>query len=223
MDGILKKYLLKLTKYVKTMGGTEFSLEFSDDNHLWETDELRIETKDGYSTTIMSPFPLEILDENIKELLKDEIGYTDYGGRMEFNCLDDTITIYTNWRELETVDSEELYLDEDNEELMEFFSKIEDRYNNAFSVSFDGYGDDGSLQEMSVMTDNGMHSTTVTNIPAEIEDFCYHVLQQWDWVNNDGGYGDLYFSPRMKTMKLEINFREDVEKEEEEKTISLKD
>ena len=47
MDGILKKYLLKLTKYVKTMGGTEFSLEFSDDNHLWETDELRIETKDG--------------------------------------------------------------------------------------------------------------------------------------------------------------------------------
>lgn len=102
------------------------------------------------------------------------------------------------------------------------------------TVSFDGGGDDGSINDISF--DPGDQNTPVKNAPVEylatarlfddgrwttqlapqqttlseaIEELTYDYLNETgvDWCNNDGGFGELVIDVAQNTVSLDINVR----------------
>lgn len=96
-------------------------------------------------------------------------------------------------------------------------------------IDFDGSGDSGSIDSVSIQPDNmdfpviyDMESSTykdgkwvVTSEPkkqpvcAALEHICYDMLEQTgiDWYNNDGGFGELVIDLDTGSIKLEVSTR----------------
>lgn len=78
-------------------------------------------------------------------------------------------------------------------------------------IDFSGSGDDGDIDEISFLD---TEENEVEDIPYDrellnkLENFFYaeinkRVHRVGDWVNNEGGYGTLYYYPETKQVKVD--------------------
>ena len=78
-------------------------------------------------------------------------------------------------------------------------------------IDFSGAGDSGDIDEVEFFDtqDNAMSDIEISQkLLNRIEDFFYDeinnkVNEVGDWVNNEGGYGSLYYFPETKTVKVD--------------------
>ena len=108
------------------------------------------------------------------------------------------------------------------------FTALEVACVTQISITFDGYGDSGQIEDISacvgekrVPIPDCMIETLDTtwpqseptlsgvNLSAALENLAYDVLAQTHcgWENNDGAYGDIVFDTAARSIKLEYNER----------------
>ena len=101
------------------------------------------------------------------------------------------------------------------------------------TISFDGSGDNGSIQDIYYAAPDGFDAAAITieharassnfedgqwirtieliqsTVPDAIEELVYDYLEETgvDWCNNDGGYGELVIDARDGTVSLDISVR----------------
>ena len=100
------------------------------------------------------------------------------------------------------------------------------------TVCFDGGGDSGQIDSITAeglidgielrdipippdgkpLSDEfpGVMGDDNTNIYSLIESVCYSLLEHdspCDWINNDGGYGEIYIVPEAESIHLDMNER----------------
>ena len=91
-------------------------------------------------------------------------------------------------------------------------------------VTFDGGGDDGQIEAITMFSaalrEDGTHHTIEFNLPQHIHDMVqtivYAATDTWDWVNDTGGYGTVRFycvntevwGVHARTVEVDINLRE---------------
>ena len=83
--------------------------------------------------------------------------------------------------------------------------KLRDHNVAKVEVNYSGGGDDGMIDDMDFYDMDGNNIDNI-NIDDCLEEYfysyiCRHV--QWDWINNDGGYGALTID--LTTNELDIN------------------
>lgn len=94
-------------------------------------------------------------------------------------------------------------------------------------VTYNGSGDDGTVDESMVFMDEEHEdcSDMILNRESTVNlvmDVVYNILSQqdFDWVNNEGGFGVVKLFPLTETFKIEHNTRiEDTEYSEYEGKI----
>jgi hypothetical protein len=80
--------------------------------------------------------------------------------------------------------------------------KLKDKNLTKITVSYSGGGDDGCIDDYTAyhLNDEGEEvyiphdQISLLSFSDTMEDYVYELLSQtidWDWVNNDGGYGEL--------------------------------
>ncbi len=89
--------------------------------------------------------------------------------------------------------------------------KLRDLNVSKLEISYSGGGDDGCIDNWAVYTigPNGKeewNGDIIINSFAEaFEDYVYNLLSdviEWDWVNNEGGYGSLIFDIENQEVKI---------------------
>jgi hypothetical protein len=79
------------------------------------------------------------------------------------------------------------------------------------AVSFDGAGDSGSVDQVSLTPEPSVDGLVHTkeSVHKAVEDFAYAWLDITgiDWYNNDGGYGDLTIDVTTAKFELTVNSR----------------
>ena len=83
---------------------------------------------------------------------------------------------------------------------------IKDHNIAKIEVDYNGGGDDGCLDEVRYEDING--DTIDGEVEAEWDDLLYDTLSQhieWDWINNDGGYGQMIIDCTKTPWKVNIN------------------
>tara|TARA_R100000654_G_scaffold65880_1_gene93887 strand:- start:26 stop:403 length:378 start_codon:yes stop_codon:yes gene_type:complete len=87
---------------------------------------------------------------------------------------------------------------------------IKDHNIAKIEVDYNGGGDDGCLDEVRYEDINGdtIDVKLDGEVEAEWDDLLYDTLSQhieWDWINNDGGYGQMIIDCTKTPWKVNIN------------------
>ncbi len=87
---------------------------------------------------------------------------------------------------------------------------IKDHNIAKIAVNYSGGGDDGCLDEVRYEDINGNEVDVKLDgaVEAEWDDLLYDMLShhiEWDWINNDGGYGMMYIDCTKIHGKLILN------------------
>ena len=84
--------------------------------------------------------------------------------------------------------------------LAALMSRLRDLDIERVEIRYDGSGDSGSVEDVEFYRENWQ--TVNVSEDDDIEEQCrelgYHVLEKhynWDWYNNDGGYGSVIIIP----------------------------
>jgi len=90
--------------------------------------------------------------------------------------------------------------------------KLKDLNVSKIEISYSGGGDDGCIDHYEVYTINSKgeerynKDIEISSFTNAFEDYIYELLStviEWDWVNNEGGYGDLVID--IEGQDIEIN------------------
>ena len=87
---------------------------------------------------------------------------------------------------------------------------IKDHNITTIEVIYTGGGDDGCIDEVN-FTDHNEEAVTYPfnkEIESTFDDLLYDILNdniEWDWINNDGGYGEMIIDCTLDPWKIKIN------------------
>ena len=87
---------------------------------------------------------------------------------------------------------------------------IKDHNIAKIEVDYSGGGDDGCLDEVRYqdINDNNIDVKLDGEVEAEWDDLLYNILSEnieWDWINNDGGYGQMIIDCTKTPWDVKIN------------------
>lgn len=157
-----------------------------------------------YDNQMSEPEDVHVYGNQIEILInKDTIEINQY-----FSYEDDGDTRGLTW------DLEEEPNDESLAEVFKELEEIENSSNEVLKITFDGSGDSGYIE------DNFLD--TQTQIPAVIENWCYHELERnfGGWEINEGSYGEFIFD--LKNKVIELEYTERVSNNESDTILELK-
>ena len=81
--------------------------------------------------------------------------------------------------------------------------KLKDHNVAIVEVHYSGGGDDGCIDQILCKNIDDDH---IDNINVDLEEYFYNYISrniEWDWINNEGGYGCLTLN--VETQKIEID------------------
>ena len=87
---------------------------------------------------------------------------------------------------------------------------IKDHNITTIEVIYSGGGDDGCIDEVN-FTDHNEEAVTYPfnkEVQSVFDDLLYDILSdniEWDWINNDGGYGEMIIDCTLDPWKIKIN------------------
>jgi len=84
-------------------------------------------------------------------------------------------------------------------------AKIKEHNVAYMEVRYDGGGDDGMIEDIEFYDING-NRMNVTVDTDKLDNFLYECISnnvEWDWVNNEGGYGMLTFNFNHDEIKID--------------------
>tara|TARA_R100001015_G_C4631670_1_gene194389 strand:+ start:1196 stop:1606 length:411 start_codon:yes stop_codon:yes gene_type:complete len=110
--------------------------------------------------------------------------------------------------------------------------KLRDLNVSKLEISYSGGGDDGCIDNWGVYTidQNGeerySHDISVTSFADAFDDYIYELLSsviEWDWVNNEGGYGCLTINVENGDVTIDHSQRhiEDYHYDENRKALEI--
>tara|TARA_R100000655_G_scaffold43191_3_gene79396 strand:+ start:22498 stop:22872 length:375 start_codon:yes stop_codon:yes gene_type:complete len=87
---------------------------------------------------------------------------------------------------------------------------IKDHNISKIEIDYSGGGDDGCLDAVRYEDINGNNIDVKLDgeVEAEWDDLLYNMLSEnieWDWINNDGGYGQMTIDCTKTPWKVNIN------------------
>ena len=87
---------------------------------------------------------------------------------------------------------------------------IKDHNIKTIEVEYNGGGDDGCIDEVNFTDYNEEAITYPFNkeVESAFDDLLYNMLNdniEWDWINNDGGYGQMIIDCTQTPWKVNIN------------------
>jgi hypothetical protein len=74
------------------------------------------------------------------------------------------------------------------------FAALKDAGVTNVEIRYDGGGDSGQVEDVEFYGDNIDSSALNDKFEGNLQDLGYYILEQhynWDWYNNDGGYGTI--------------------------------
>lgn len=74
------------------------------------------------------------------------------------------------------------------------FAALKDAGVTNVEIRYDGGGDSGQVEDVEFYGDNIDSSDLNDKFEGDLQDLATHILEQhynWDWYNNDGGYGTI--------------------------------
>jgi len=74
------------------------------------------------------------------------------------------------------------------------FAALKDAGVTNVNIRYDGGGDSGQVEDVEFYGDNIDSSALNDKFEGDLQDLATHILEQhynWDWYNNDGGYGTI--------------------------------
>jgi hypothetical protein len=91
-------------------------------------------------------------------------------------------------------------------------SRLRDLDIQRVEIRYDGSGDSGSIDDVDFYKEKWESVDDVAeDLRGLCEDLGYHILNQhyqWDWYNNDGGYGTVIITPDTDTITIDGYVRE---------------
>jgi hypothetical protein len=74
------------------------------------------------------------------------------------------------------------------------FAALKDAGVTNVEIRYDGGGDSGQVEDVDFYGENLDTAVLTDMYEGDMQDLAYHILEQhynWDWYNNDGGYGTI--------------------------------
>jgi len=88
------------------------------------------------------------------------------------------------------------------------FAALKDAGVTNVEIRYDGGGDSGQVEDVEYEGTNLDHITISDNFSGQLEDLATHILEQhydYDWYNNDGGYGVIRIDLEGDTPEISID------------------
>tara|TARA_Y100001963_G_C6404543_1_gene275629 strand:+ start:95 stop:436 length:342 start_codon:yes stop_codon:yes gene_type:complete len=87
---------------------------------------------------------------------------------------------------------------------------IKDHNISKIEVDYSGGGDDGCIDEVNFedIDENNINVKMEQEVEREWDDLLYNMLSdniEWDWINNDGGYGQMIIDCTKTPWDVKIN------------------
>ena len=87
---------------------------------------------------------------------------------------------------------------------------IKDHNISKIQVDYSGGGDDGCIDEVNFedIDENNINVKMEQEVEREWDDLLYNMLSdniEWDWINNDGGYGQMIIDCTKTPWDVKIN------------------
>ena len=87
---------------------------------------------------------------------------------------------------------------------------IKDHNISKIEIDYSGGGDDGCVEEVRFedIDGNNIDVQMENEVETEWDDLLYNMLSdniEWDWINNDGGYGQMHIDCTKTPWKVNIN------------------
>jgi hypothetical protein len=218
MEGILtpeeKKYLRRVTNYVGSMGMYDGNIEFDIDSYSpFDPNDIEWDEVTHFSNNYRADIPsglipilqkiVSYVDKNdrFEDLDMDMINYQ----RVEFDIdVKDKKIVFSQWWSFYEKGDGSL-IEYDSDEDIERFERWEETYfsdveipnDGILTVTYNGSGDSGYLEDRFEQNGNG--------VPAGIEDWCYTQLSRHfgGWENNEGSDGEFIFNFNNKIVVIE--------------------
>ena len=96
-------------------------------------------------------------------------------------------------------------------EMLPIVGKLKDHGIAKIIAEFDGQGDSGEVHDITFYDIN--HNYIDFDVCNILEDYIYKLIEECvndyggDWVNNDGGYGNVNIDLKNKTVEIDYNQR----------------
>ena len=91
---------------------------------------------------------------------------------------------------------------------MTLFAALKDVGVTNVNIRYDGGGDSGQVEDVEYEGTNLDHTSLNDKFEGDLQDLATHILEQhynWDWYNNDGGYGDIRIDLEGDTPEISID------------------
>jgi hypothetical protein len=206
-----KKYLRSVSNYLKSLGLNTGNIEFDVESG-WDTVDMNELThfSNRYGAEIPEGLVI-ILKKIIDYIHENDLAFHDIHedtswirGEIDIDGDKQEITASEYWTEYGTHDE----ITNTFEDEPEIFSELKELFKDGnvpekLEVRFDGGGDSGYI--------NSLFENTKIPVPANIEDYCYNLLEQdfGGWEINEGSQGNFVFY--MNDEIVELNFSENTE------------
>ena len=108
--------------------------------------------------------------------------------------------------------------------LAALMSRLRDLEIERVEIRYDGSGDSGAVEDVEFYKEKWETVDVSEDIQEQCSDLAYHILNyhyNWDWYNNDGGYGSVIIIPGEDQVSIDGYVREVVEAHESVSTDNL--
>lgn len=88
------------------------------------------------------------------------------------------------------------------------FAALKDAGVKIVNIRYDGGGDSGQIEDVEYEGNFEDYSTINEMFEKDLQDLGYHILEahyDYDWYNNDGGYGDIIINLENDVPKINID------------------
>jgi hypothetical protein len=88
------------------------------------------------------------------------------------------------------------------------FAALKDAGVTNVNIRYDGGGDSGQVEDVEYDGTNLDHTSLNDKFEGDLQDLATHILEQhydYDWYNNDGGYGDIRIDLEGDTPEISID------------------
>ena len=218
MENILtpneKKYLGKISRYLKSMGMSYgeilFEMEPDDDEISYRENYFPTNFENNYTAEIpdgLVPILKKIIDYVDDEGLYDEVPNDAYIDYQRFEITIDSVKREISLTHMYSYQieggSEGVEYDDIIEEWEEkgVFDDIEIPEDNYLVLKYNGGGDSGYIESH---FDSGARNPYGESVPTEVEEWCYQQLEDnfGGWEINEGSQGEFQFDFNEKTVIL---------------------
>jgi hypothetical protein len=209
-----KQYLRRVCRYLASIGMQDGIIEIIFDSYgHFDFSEINWEKKTHFSNNFKADIPdgLKPILEKISDFAQknnlyrepEEDNLINEGIEFEIDCKSQEISVKHWWSFYGTGDSNGIGWDEDDGkkifkewETKGVFNGIKIPKEKILTVRYSGGGDAGYLEDFFV--------ETPTQVPADVENWCYRELEDnfSGWEDNEGSDGEFVFDFKNKTIEL---------------------